>query len=51
MQMLRQMCGHRRLDKIKNDNIGQKVQIADIEDKVREGRLRWFVMSCVATGL
>lgn len=33
---------HTRIDKIKNDQIRWKIQVANIEDKVREGRLRWF---------
>lgn len=40
MWMLRWMCGHTKLDKIKNDYIRQKVQVARIEDKMH--RLRWF---------
>jgi hypothetical protein len=42
MRMLRWMCGHTRLDKIKNEHIRQKVRVAEIGDKVREGRLRWY---------
>lgn len=38
---------HTRLDKIKVDHIHQKVQVADIENKIREYRLRWF-QSCPA---
>ena len=36
------MCGHTRLDKIRNECIRQKVHVAPIGDKIREGRLRWF---------
>ncbi|KAJ0975401.1 hypothetical protein J5N97_017366 [Dioscorea zingiberensis] len=42
MRMLRWMSGHTRLDKIRNEHIRQKVHVAPIEDKIREGRLRWF---------
>lgn len=33
---------HTITDKIKNDQIRWKIQVANIEDKVREGHLRWF---------
>lgn len=36
------MCGHTKLEKIKKDHIGQKVQIAQIEDKTRGDCLTWF---------
>ncbi|KAD3338158.1 hypothetical protein E3N88_33679 [Mikania micrantha] len=42
MRMLRWMCGHTRLDRIRNEVIREKLEIACISDKVREGRLRWF---------
>jgi hypothetical protein len=42
MRMLRWMCGHTRLDKIRNEDIRQKVGVVPIEDKMREHRLRWF---------
>ena len=42
MRMLRSMCGHTRLDKIRNECIRQKVHVAPIGDKIREGRLKWF---------
>ena len=41
MRMIRWMCEQR----IKNEVIGQKVEIAPIEDKMREISLRW-VWSC-----
>ncbi|XP_059281238.1 uncharacterized protein LOC132034923 [Lycium ferocissimum] len=37
MQMLRWMCGHSRRDRIRN-----RVGVAPVVDKMREGRLRWF---------
>lgn len=40
--MLRWICGPTRLDRIRNDRIRQEVQVAHIEDKLREGRLRWL---------
>ncbi|KAD6796640.1 hypothetical protein E3N88_07536 [Mikania micrantha] len=42
MRMLRWMCGHTRLDRIRNKAIRERLEIACISDKVREGRLRWF---------
>ena len=42
MRMLRWMSGHTRMDRIRNEVIRSKVGVAPIEDKVREGRLRWF---------
>ncbi|XP_070034465.1 uncharacterized protein [Nicotiana tomentosiformis] len=42
MMMLRWMCGHTMLDRIRNEVIRDKVGVAPIEDKMREARLRWF---------
>ncbi|XP_070007264.1 uncharacterized protein [Nicotiana sylvestris] len=42
MRMLRWMCGHTRMDKIRNEDIREKVGVAPMEDKMREVRLRWF---------
>ncbi|XP_070043260.1 uncharacterized protein [Nicotiana tomentosiformis] len=42
MRMLRWMCGHTRLDRIRNEVIRDKVNVSPIEDKMREARLRWF---------
>ncbi|KAD2393602.1 hypothetical protein E3N88_40579 [Mikania micrantha] len=42
MRMLRWMCGHTRLDRIRNEVFRERLQVANISDKVREGRLRWF---------
>nr|XP_016515343.1 PREDICTED: uncharacterized protein LOC107832054 [Nicotiana tabacum] len=37
------MCGHTRLDMIRNEVIGKKVGVAPVEDyKMWEARLRWF---------
>ena len=38
--MIRWMCGHTRLDKIKNEVIRNKIGVASTEDKMREARLR-----------
>jgi len=42
VRMIRWMCGHTRLDKIKNVVIRERVGVAPLEDKLRETRLRWF---------
>ncbi|MFS8031457.1 hypothetical protein Hanom_Chr17g01546151 [Helianthus anomalus] len=42
MRMLRWMCGHTRLDKIRNEVFRVRLGVACISDKIREGRLRWF---------
>ncbi|XP_019259253.1 PREDICTED: uncharacterized protein LOC109237399 [Nicotiana attenuata] len=42
MRMLRWMCGHTRLDMIRNEVILDKVAVASVEDKMQEARLRWF---------
>ncbi|XP_070029783.1 uncharacterized protein [Nicotiana sylvestris] len=42
MRMLRWMCGHTRMDKIRNGDIQEKVCVAPIDDKMGEARLRWF---------
>ncbi|KAD3069016.1 hypothetical protein E3N88_36896 [Mikania micrantha] len=42
MRMLRWMCGHTRIDRIRNEVFRERLQVANISDKVREGRLRWF---------
>ena len=42
MRMIRWMCGFSRLDKIRNGVIRRLVEVAPIEEKMRESRLRWF---------
>ncbi|XP_070042863.1 uncharacterized protein [Nicotiana tomentosiformis] len=42
MRMLRWMCGHTRLDRIRNEVIRDKVGVASVEENMREARLRWF---------
>ena len=36
------MCGYTRLDRIRNEAIRDKVEVAPIEDKTRKTRLRRF---------
>jgi len=40
MRMILWLCGHMRLDKIRNEVIRRKIGVASIEDKIREARLR-----------
>ncbi|XP_070017308.1 uncharacterized protein [Nicotiana sylvestris] len=42
MSMLMWMCMHAMIDKIRNDDIREKVLVALIDDKMREARLKWF---------
>ncbi|XP_070011247.1 uncharacterized protein [Nicotiana sylvestris] len=42
IRMLIKICGHTRLDMIKNEVIRDKVGVVPNEDKMREARLRWF---------
>ena len=42
MRMLRWMTGVTRKDRIRNDIIRRNLDVAPIEDKMRENRLRWF---------
>ncbi|KAF5774101.1 hypothetical protein HanXRQr2_Chr13g0596381 [Helianthus annuus] len=42
MRMLRWMCGHTRLDRIRNNVFRERLEVASISDKIKEGRLRWF---------
>lgn len=36
------MCGHTRINRIRNEDIRDKVGVASIEDQMRAARLRWF---------
>ena len=36
------MCGHMRLDRIRNEVIRDKLKVTPIEDRMRETKLRWF---------
>uniref|UniRef100_A0A453K593 Reverse transcriptase domain-containing protein n=1 Tax=Aegilops tauschii subsp. strangulata TaxID=200361 RepID=A0A453K593_AEGTS len=42
MHMLRWMCGHTRKDRVRNDDIRDRVGVAPIEEKLVQHRLRWF---------
>jgi hypothetical protein len=42
MRMLRWICGHTRKDRIRNDDIRDKLGVAHIQEKLVQHRLRWF---------
>ena len=42
MRMLRWICGHTRRDRVRNDDIRERVGVAPIEEKLVQHRLRWF---------
>ena len=42
MRMLRWMCGHTRKDRVRNDDIRDRVGVASIEENLVQHRLRWF---------
>ena len=42
MRMLRWVCGKTRRDKVRNEWICKMIEVAPIEEKMRENRLRWF---------
>jgi hypothetical protein len=42
MRMLRWICGHTKKDRIRNDDIRDKLGVAPIQEKLVEHRLRWF---------
>ena len=42
MRMIHRICGHTRLDKIRNKVIIGKIGVASIDDKIRNAKLCWF---------
>ena len=42
MRMLRWMCGGTMLDRIPNRLYREKLGVVEMDEKLREGRLRWF---------
>jgi hypothetical protein len=42
MRMLRWICGHTRRDRIRNDDIRERLGVASVEEKLVQHRLRWF---------
>jgi hypothetical protein len=42
MRMLRWICDHTRRDRVRNDNIRERLGVAPVEEKLVQHRLRWF---------
>ena len=42
MRMLRWMCGHIKVDSIRNKEFREKLGVAPLSTKMRENKLRWF---------
>ena len=42
MRILRWLCGKTRRDKVRNERIRKMIEVAPIDEKMRENRLRWF---------
>ena len=42
MRMLRWICGHTRMDRVRNDDIRDRLEVAPIEEKLVQHRLSWF---------
>ena len=42
IRMLRWICGHTRMDRVRNDDIRDRSGVAPIEEKLVQHRLRWF---------
>jgi hypothetical protein len=42
MRMLRWICGHTRRDRIRNDDIRERLGVTSVEEKLVQHRLRWF---------
>ena len=42
MRMLHWMCGNTMRDKVRNEDIRTKIDVAPIKEKTRENCLQWF---------
>jgi hypothetical protein len=42
VRMLRWICGHTRMNRVRNDDIRDRLGVAPIEEKLVQHRLRWF---------
>jgi hypothetical protein len=42
MRMLRWICSHPRRDQIRNNDIRERLEVAPVEEKLMQHRLRWF---------
>ena len=42
MRMLRWICRHIRMDRVRNDDIRDRLGVVPIKEKLVQHRLRWF---------
>jgi hypothetical protein len=42
MRMLRWICGNKRRDRVRNDDIRERLRVAPVEKKLVQHHLRWF---------
>jgi hypothetical protein len=42
MRILRWICGHTNKDRIRNDDIRDKLEVTSIQEKLVQHLLRWF---------
>jgi hypothetical protein len=42
MHMVRWICGHIRIDRVRNDDMRERLGVAPVEEKLMQHRLRWF---------
>jgi hypothetical protein len=42
MRMLRWICGNTRRDRVRNDDIRERLEVAPVEEKLVQHHLRWF---------
>jgi hypothetical protein len=42
MRMLRWICGDTRRDRVRNDDIRERLGVAPVDEKLVQHRLRWF---------
>jgi hypothetical protein len=42
MRMLRWICGHTRKDRVCNDDLRERLEVALVKEKLVQHRLRWF---------
>ena len=42
MRMLRWICGYTRMDRVRNNDIRDRLEVASIEERLVQHRLRWF---------
>jgi hypothetical protein len=42
MRMLQSICGHTRRDQVRNDDMRERLEVAPVEEKLVQHRLRWF---------